>query len=99
MNKPKGPTLGELLQELEVKTRALMTEEIARAREYLGSPLAPKECETYFKRSGPDMVAEMQQLAATVELRQKTEMAEFMRRSLERAERRDIALDEPDGEA
>ncbi|MPN29697.1 hypothetical protein SDC9_177150 [bioreactor metagenome] len=96
MSRPKSPTLGELLQAMEVKTRALMVEEIARAREYLGSPLTPKECEAYLKQSGTDMTAEMQQLAATVELRQKTEASEFMRRAIERAERRDIALDEPE---
>ena len=94
MSKPKNPTLGELLQEMETRTRALMVEEIARARAYLGSPLTPRECEAYFKRSGLEMTAEMQQLTATVELRQKTEMSEHMRRALERAERRDIALDD-----
>lgn len=93
MSKSKGLTFGELLRGMEVKTKALMVEEIARAREYLGSPLAPGECEAYFKWSGPEMTAEMQQLAATVELRQKTEMSEFMRRALGRAEERDIALD------
>ena len=94
MSKPKNPTLGELLQEMETRTRALMVEEIARARVYLGSPLTSGECKAYFKRSGFEMTAEVQQLAATVELRQKTEMSEYMRRALERAERRDIALDD-----
>lgn len=93
MSKPKGITLGELLRGMEVKTRALMVEEIARAREYLGSPLSSEECEAYCKQSSPEMSAEVQRLAVTVELRQKTEYAEFMRRTLGRAEERDIALD------
>ena len=96
MSKPKNPSLGEFLQAMETRTRALMVEEIARARAYLGSPLTPEECKVYFGRSALDMAPEMQQLAATVELRQKTEMSEYTRRALERAERRDIALDEPE---
>lgn len=93
MSKPKKPTLGELLRETETRTRALVVEEIARARAYLGNPLTPEECEAYFKRSGLEMTAEVQQLTATVELRQKTEASEYMRRAMERAEERDIALD------
>lgn len=91
--KKGGKALSTLLQGLRTETTALMVEEIARAREYLKSPLNASECEAYLKQSPLSLVSELQQIGAIVELRQKTEQAEFMRRALERAERRDIALD------
>ena len=70
-----------------------MVEEIARAREYLKSPLTAPECEAYLKQPPASLIGELQQITATVVLRQKVETAEYMRRALERAEERDIALD------
>ena len=91
--KKAGNHLAELLEGLRTKTAALMVEEIARARAYLGSPLTAPECEAYLKQSPLSLASELQQIGATVELRQKTEQAEYMRRALERAEGRDTALD------
>lgn len=91
--KKTGGLLAELLDGLRSKTAALMVEEIARARDYLGSPLTAPECEAYLKQPPISLIGELQQITATVELRQKTEQAEYMRRALERAEKRDIALD------
>lgn len=88
-----GGTLAGLLEGLRSKTAALMVEEIARARDYLGSPLTTPECEAYLKQPPISLIGELQQITATIELRQKTEQAEFMRRALERAEGRDKALD------
>ena len=92
-SKKDGVGLEKLLQGLQTKTTALMVEEIARARVFLKSPLTTQECEAYLKQSPSSLVPELQSLMATVELRWKTEQAEFMRRCLGRAEERDIALD------